>query len=412
MNFDKDFGSIYDRLTTANKLVKTKTVYRTNAQNQNFAHILETNYQAAFSIMVNANQGQFDSLFKSGIQFANTILENKQIIDGLKKDKLINELVFNKSQISLVELISEYGNKYGYKYVNIEYWPVLIFLYFAIKEIKQDYYSFPKDNYFISLIEAGNKTPYPIPASAKNNKFFAAQGNTLVNGFNNYYRMLFSTAIFSNGKAIEYNNLSNLNDLDISMVTDFLNTFKTIYTLNYDHILEHLVSREIIHLHGKYNIGKEEYLYFQSLGIRYDKEWISFSDILIGDYFVNKNFFHIMSTLNQNNDFINKKVPRISDEVDRGILGQKTNVLVIFGMNIDNDQHILRDSMLAFEKLRAEKTKFIYCFFNEEDKKSFQYWYDASITFREDVSEYVKSIELLFLDSKEVLKDYFGIMSN
>jgi len=281
MNFDTDFGNIYDRLTAANKLVKTKIVYQTNAQNQNFARILETNYQAAFNIMVNANQGQFDSLFESGIQFADTILESEHIVDILKKEGLINELIFKKSQISLVELISEHGHKHGYKSVNIEYWPVLIYLYFAIKEVKQNYYSCPKDNDFISLIEAGNKYPFPIPSVAKKNKSYIVCQNVLMNGFNTYYRILFSTAIFCNGKAVCINDLDKWDSLDINKLKNFLDLFETIYTLNYDNILENLVKKEIIHLHGKYDENTHAYVNYQNFGIECNKKWYDFSDILI-----------------------------------------------------------------------------------------------------------------------------------
>lgn len=67
-------------------------------------------------------------------------------------------MVFDKNQLDLVEEIYNVGIKNDIKYINIENWPILIYFYFEIKKINLEYYSFPKYNMFITLIEKGNKS--------------------------------------------------------------------------------------------------------------------------------------------------------------------------------------------------------------------------------------------------------------
>ncbi|WP_161783093.1 hypothetical protein [Pontibacillus yanchengensis] len=62
-------------------------------------------------------------------------------------------------------------------------------------------------------------------------------------------------------------------------------------SLNYDRIIEEVSGgRKVEHMHGEFVVDKEEYVYNQSLGVRIGDKYISFSDILIGDYFVFKSF--------------------------------------------------------------------------------------------------------------------------
>ena len=80
---------------------------------------------------------------------------------------------------------------------------------------------------------------------------------------------------------------------------------------------------------------------------------------------------------------------------------------VIFGMNIDNDQHIIRDVMLRFSDMPSKNVKIIYCYFTEEDRDTFNEQYESSITFRKDVSYRVKETELLYIRTQDILKEYF-----
>ena len=133
--------------------------------------------------------------------------------------------------------------------------------------------------------------------------------------------------------------------------------------------------------------------------------YISFSDILIGDYFTNKTFAGMINAMNKNP--INKKVPSIVKIVGNCMERNEIEVMVIFGMNIDNDQHIIRDVMLRFSDMPSKDVKIVYCYFTEEDRDIFSEQYEASITFRKDVSYRVKQTELLYIKTQDILQAYF-----
>ena len=75
-------------------------------------------------------------------------------------------------------------------------------------------------------------------------------------------------------------------------------------------------------------------------------------------------------------------------------------------MNIDNDQHIIRDVMLRFSDMPSKDVKIVYCYFTEEDRDVFNEQYEASITFRKDVCYRVKQTELLYIKTQDILQAY------
>ena len=82
--------------------------------------------------------------------------------------------------------------------------------------------------------------------------------------------------------------------------------YNLLMILNYDHVLENMSSRPVQHIHGQYIQNKKEYIYYQSLGTDLNLEtYISFSDILLGDYFTNKTSAGMINAMNKNS--INKK---------------------------------------------------------------------------------------------------------
>ena len=185
-------------------------------------------------------------------------------------------MVFGKSELDLVESIARVGKKRGYKFVNIEYWSILIYMFFAINEIDSEKYAFPSNNEFITLIKVGYINKNKIVVETDDIHQFA-----LSNGFNTYYRMLFATAILCNGKAVNFSKLSNLSNLKLDKIKSFLDNFKVLLTLNYDHILENMSMRPVQHNHGQYVLNEKEYVYYQSLGVGLNFEtYISFSDII------------------------------------------------------------------------------------------------------------------------------------
>lgn len=97
----------------------------------------------------------------------------------------IHKLVFGRSELDLVESIARIGKKRGYKFANIEYWSILIYMFFAINEIDSEKYAFRSNNEFITLIKVGYLNKDKIVAETDDIHQFA-----LSNGVNTYYRMV------------------------------------------------------------------------------------------------------------------------------------------------------------------------------------------------------------------------------
>lgn len=400
INYDKDFANIYDRLYEAHKLLVRGGKYDVKA-NYAFSKVFKDNYKGVCKYVYMYKQKDFEKLFVSGVYFAESIVRNVELIEELNRSAYIHKLVFDKTELDLVDSISRVGKKQGYRSVNIEYWSILIYMFFAIKGINTEKYEFPKNNEFLTLIKMGNVNKSKLVPETDDIHQFA-----LSNGFNTYYRMLFSTAILCNGKAVNFSELSNLCNLNLDKIRSFLNKYKVIMTLNYDHVLENMLSRPVQHIHGQYIENEREYVYYQSLGVELNLEtYISFSDILIGDYFTNKTFVGMVNAQNKNP--INKTTPNIATIVGTCMKKDEIEVVVIFGMNIDNDQHIIRDVMLQFSDMPSKDVKIIYCYFTDEDRKIFNEQYEASITFRKDVSYRVKETELLCIKTQDILQACF-----
>lgn len=400
INFDNDFTNIYDRLYESHKLLLHSGKYDVKANNL-FKKIFKDNYKNVCKYVYTFNAKDIEEIFLSGIDFAEIIIKDEDLIKKLNDMEYIHKLVFGKSELDLVESIARVGKKRGYKFVNIEYWSILIYMFFAINEIDSEKYAFLSNNEFITLIKVGyiNK-----------NKIIVETDDiyqlVLSNGFNTYYRMLLATAILCNGKAVNFSKLSNLSNLKLDKIRSFLDNYNVLLTLNYDHILENISMRPVQHIHGQYVLNEKEYVYYQSLGMGLNSEtYVSFSDILIGDYFTNKTFAGIVNVMDKNP--INKRTDNIVSIVGNRMKKDKVEVVVIFGMNIDNDQHIIRDVMLRFSDMPSKNVKIIYCYFTEEDRDTFNEQYEASITFRKDVSYRVKETELLYIRTQDILKEYF-----
>lgn len=400
INFDSDFANIYDRLYEAHKLLIQSGKYDVKANNS-FNKIFKDNYKSVRKYVYTYKQKDIEKIFVSGVCFAESIIKDVELIEKLNSNGYIHKLVFGKTELDLLESIASVGNKRGYRAVNIEYWSILIYMFFAINSLNNEKYEFPTNNEFINLIKAGNINKNKLVPETDDIHQFA-----LSNGFNTYYRMLFAIAILCNGKALNFSDLRNLYNLKLNEIRNFLDKYKILMTLNYDHILENMSSRSVQHIHGQYVQNKKEYVYYQSLGVDLNLEtYISFSDILIGDYFTNKTFAGMINAMNKNP--INKNVPNIVKIVGNCMEKNEIEVMVIFGMNIDNDQHIVRDVMLRFGNMPSKDVKIVYCYFTEEDRDIFNEQYEASITFRKDVSYRVKQTELLYIKTQDILQAYF-----
>ncbi|WP_066074659.1 hypothetical protein [Neobacillus soli] len=400
MNFDSDFGRIYDKLFLSHKNVIYNSSYEVKA-NKNFTRKCTDNFQSVKRFLRNISEDSLYEIFEDALLFAETIRENSRLNEELWEKELVKKLTFGLSQVDILNRICEVGKNKGITYMNIEHWTILIYFYFAIKQLNPNYYNFPNNNSFITVLNVGDKCL--ITLVPQENQLYE---KVILNGFTTYYRFLFSVTIFSNGKALDMSMLSNIDNLDLNKLRDFLNKFDSLLSLNYDKIMENIVGDRVTHFHGEFVKDKTEYVYSQSFGLNYDNGYVSFSDILIGDYFIFKTFLPSVNNLSKN--IFNKKVTRFSEKMDAVIQNNSINNIVIFGMNIENDQHVLRNVMLAFYFSQQPNPRIIYCYFNEEEKKAFQEQYEEVITFSKEVNEYVKrNINVSYIKTQEVLKEYF-----
>ncbi|MGN7283495.1 hypothetical protein ACTHP3_00920 [Shouchella rhizosphaerae] len=403
MNFDNSFCDIYSDLFKAHKKVIFQTEYDVKA-NKAFKNKLTTNYKSVLQHLRLIDERQLNLLFEDGILFGKSILENDALYEELKRKSYFNVLKFGLSQWDILKQIYDIGEKKGFSYVNIEHWSILIYFYAAITRIKPKYYEMPKSNSFVIAIDRGNKHPGRLIGNDQNNYLLEF---VLFNGFFTYYRMLFSTAIFSDGKAIDVNKLNRKDDISIHSVRDFLNSFDELFTLNFDHIIEGITGRDVVHIHGSFVVDKKEYVYSQSFNLKYDNRNISFSDILIGDYYMAKGYLPEVNRLSVSQNPLNKQLISPYNKLANGLKESKIEVILIFGMSIENDYHLLRFLILIFHELEEKNPHLIYSYFSDKEKREFQERYYKLITFSDEVNEYAKNIKISFIKTQDILSEYF-----
>lgn len=398
INFSKDFSNIYDRLFESHQILKRKGKFYISS-NTVLKSILKDNYNSVFKYLYNITEKSLLKIFEDGVVFAKSVISNDDLLKDLENSDYLTNLTFGRNELSLVYEIAERGSVNGIKWINIEYWSILILLYFIIKDLSLSYYEFPKNNDFLSMINIGQKNKSSIVGGD-------IRQYVLTNGFNIYYRMLMSITIFSNGKAIDFTLLEKVAEINTNKLKQWLSEFNTILTLNYDLILENLLGMDIIHLHGQYFVNKKESVYNQSLGLQWDDNvYVSFSDILIGDYFINKISANMINSLNNNPK--DRKTLYVSKILEESFDNSIISTVVIFGMGIDNDQHVLRNVMLSLIKRIDMNPRIIYCYFTEDDIQTFKQQYNSVITFNNETNKLVDKIKISFLNSREILNSYF-----
>ncbi|EGT0697040.1 hypothetical protein ACSW9V_15590 (plasmid) [Clostridium perfringens] len=406
MNFDWDFANIMDRLFKAHKELLLKSKFTVKA-NRGYKEKMYLNYSNVIEYLRNIDEIGLYRIFEEGLKFGEKIYNDNDFIYELVRTKTFTELTFGMSEFTILGDLLRQWKKKGLRNINIEYIPILVYFYYLaerynkIEEYKLEY------NTFIKVVRIGNSGSVRV-AQKEGEKDWKNEilENILFNGFNNYYRMLFCTAIFNNGKAIDIQKLSRIDEIDIEKLKCFLYQFKEILTLNYDRILDNILERNLIHLHGEFVVGQKEWCNYQSLSLEYEDKTISFSDILIGDYIYNKVSRAIIHSLAANFQD-NKKCGTIPKNIENIISSKKIDTLITFGLNIDNDQHILRNIITGFKWAGIEKPMIIYSYFTKEDKQSFERTFNSVLTFSEELNDYARSIEIKFIDAREIITNCF-----
>ena len=404
VNFDSDFSKIYDNLYSAHREVLNSARFNVKS-NKAFANKFIENYKSVMHYLRYFKEADFNRLFEDAVVFAESIKNNEQLIADFWEAEIISKLTFGMSQVDPLNRICEVAKEKGIYSVNIEHWTVLIYFYAAIKNRRPSYYELPSNNSFIAALKHGDKNKSRL--SNGSNKKYQLFEDVIFNGFTSYFRMLFSIAIFSKGKAVDLDKLRNKDNLDLDRLAEFLNQFSLLLSLNYDRIVEEVTGKEIEHLHGEFVLNKEEYVYNQSLGMNFDGGYVSFSDVLIGDYFTFKSMLPIVNKLSSTNGLINKKTPFFSEKANRVISENSITTAVIFGMNIENDYHVLRHLMLGFEENDVQEPHIIYSYFTEQEKQDFQEEIKNVITFSEEINDYCRNIKVSYVQTQEILAAHF-----
>lgn len=315
INFDKGFYNIYDNLDKAHKNVIHKTKYEIKSGNA-FKKKYYDNLDAVMRYIRFYKKKDIEKIFEDGIKFSSSIVDNEELLALFNKNDVLTSLTFGMSELDILKELQYAGSKKGYKYVNIEYWTILVYFYYVIKDLPVDgIYKFPENNSFLTLVKLGDSSNIKL-METKDTKSYAMT-ETISNGFSIYYRLLFINAAFNNGKAIDVTKLDNYNVINKGKLKEFLSKFHSLATLNYDNILESIIGKNVVHLHGKFNIETKSYVYNQSIQILYKDLTIDASDIIIGDYFVYKTLIPVINKLSasqsSNKNNINKEVEYIGD---------------------------------------------------------------------------------------------------
>ena len=351
---------------------------------------------------------KFESIFESAVLFAHSIIDNPKALKWF--DSNVNQrLEFGLKISDLVEMIVKQADLAISKTsiaVNYEYWTILIYCVIAMKNAPKDVHTLDKSNAFVRLVLIGGELTL-----SKNNihKNFNIKGDanqdTIINGMYTYFRFLFSGNILLQGDAVNVENLENWKTLDLDRVRSFINKFDYLMTTNYDYILEGLTSRNVSHLHGYYSKVPKRVL-DMSLGMRCGLTRYDLSTIVIGDYFVSKTIYQISARMSTYNSLNNSKI-QIYDEMIKEIVEEKQiNTVVIFGLNVDNDYHIIRSLQVHLSK--TENPHIIYCYFTPQDKQAFLDIYYKCITYSDEVNNAVKNIRVSFVDSHNIINNIFN----
>lgn len=406
MNFDDQFGDLYNRLYNAHKQNIKESTYSIEAKNKVFKKMLMENFKSVNQYMRSISEEEFNGIFLDGVIFAKSILNDDDLMRHITQASYGKELAFGVSPVDILkQIVFSYEDK-GIAYINIEHWTILIYFYAAIRELEKDinleFEQVRANNSFVKIIILGdiNKTSFIEPSFVKAYEF------VIFNGFTTYLRFLFATAIFANGKAIDTTLLSSIDKLDLIKLKSFLQNFRELITLNFDHILENLTDRPVTHLHGSFVLKNEkEYVYNQNLSLKYENQFVNYSDILLGDYFVFKSYQAFINQASGKGK--NKQLQTIDKILEDVIVRSEVNAVLIFGMSAENDYHILRTLIkVGYDNNISDFTIF-YSYFNKDEKKYFAETFKQVQTFGEDLQEYAKTIRLEFVETKALLQDYF-----
>ena len=159
-------------------------------------------------------------------------------------------------------------------------------------------------------------------------------------------------------------------------------------------------------MHGSFSRNPKRVLY-ESLGVIYNAKKYDLSTIVIGDYFLAKSFYQVAAKVASNNK-INTKIDAYDDMMKEAIRIGNTDVVVVFGLGIDNDYHILRSIQIEMVQNKCNNPNIIYCYYSDQDRNDFINLYKKCITYLPELSNHIlDKVSVSIIDSKEIIKNLF-----
>lgn len=402
INFDSNYtlSALSSRLWNTHNYMDAFRQYDV-ISNKKYKDIFEKNFKCTIkSLKTIKSEKDFISLFSSAVDFADSLIGNTTALDWLKENGYENELVFGLKRIDLVYSISEQAKRSGDMFVNYEYWSVLIYYIVALQQAPSSIYSFDNMNIFVKAVLAGNKH-ISDDDLAKNTLM-----NVACNGMYTYLRFLFTSNILLEGKSFNVTELEKWDYYDISVINSFLSGFNYLITTNYDQLLEKITGGEVAHLHGSYSKRKRRIM-SESLGIFFNGIRYDLTSAVIGDYFLAKTFLLTVAELSSSQSQ-NIKNETYSQILSRIIKVNQSNLIVIYGLNVDNDYHLLRNIQIYLGEKDIDKPHIIYCYYSDEDRVSFATAYEKCLTYSTALTDSIKEkVSVSTISSKEIAENIF-----
>lgn len=405
MNFDTCFSDIYGLLRFGTKqLIKKGSFKISPAAKPQIQSVIMENYKSVLNYVRSLSQAQLEEIFEDGIKFAEFIINSEELVTFLKQNKYIHKTDVAPDMIEIIKQIYKIGHSKGFSYVNIENWTVLMWVYYLIKDNEKFINFRQKPNLFITLISLGGRKTVPEAKVMHNTRF---------NGFYNYYRFLMITIIFNNGKSVDLNLLNKIDELNKDSITEWVNSFKELFSLNYDLILELVSGRPVTYLHGNFKNKVQGFTFFKSYHIKYkDKDFYT-NSIILGDYTTTKVIDSLISQVAFHTHPFTEPYEDALDKLQGKLTDSKINHIVFFGMNPENDYHILSGICFQYIVSNTKSPMITFCYYNETEIDYFRdVWSHVLKTIYNHKKDYTDTIKINFLDSKEVINRYFRIANN
>jgi len=366
--------------------------------------VLLPNYKATIKYLERAihNEEEFLSLFSDAVKFAKSIT-NPQVIVWITDNKFNAKLVMGFGPLDYVtDLIKQAESNDSVFKINYEYWTILIYFALVLTQAPSNIYIALEENKFVKAVAIGAGQSLGIRSNNQPDYFL----KTCENGMFTYLRLLLATNILLVGNGYHVERMSKWDFFQRNILKQFFTLFDHVITTNYDLLAERITDGEVSHLHGCYT-RQPQIVLGQSLGVFIDAVRYDLSSILIGDYFVAKSFYATTVHIAQKSS-LNAKIDFHQEVLKQIIAKGKSDTIVIFGLNVNNDYHIVRDLQVFLYQSGLPQANIIFCYYSEEDCVAFREAYESCITYSEELNKYVREhISTYTIDSHSILQHFF-----